>query len=760
MYEYLDFILKRWRKDILSVSREYYEKLKALSEHKCTVAVLGLQSSGKSTLLNGIIGYPVLPVTEIKGTTCPLFLEYGEKPLLTAVTKSESEVQINGIFSEDIFSKLIEYVCTCVNEHIFFPENMSYFMSEESTSDSLHPSEIFMNRENPKHGITLAMIVFSSYIENDGGKDKISQFRENLMRLLGIKGRLDHLILKWPSEAVNNNTRLIDLPGLGSVFAGKDQEYSLDKRSEQQSAKSDVILFITTPETVGGQLQQVCERIYSGKNEYGSPVSAIVINRADEVQHKLITLNAAQAMLPLISVNTYMISAISGEYKFLGESVPIERTIYWRWTFLPDFKRYSDGEDITEADRKIAVDELRESYTLEYEYGCKKPDGEISPLSFEGFISTELKALCEQRVSQMLHTVYSSDKHGRQKIDTLAARDTAFMVNKNKYISGVWGAMAAKTKDIIRELDSELTGMAGFLSAAISKYAVQCGKLRADVDNMLMNINISFAENTIRAAKALESTWGFSRCTSIEGNNNQCRNDQVINRIYGACSVPEMLKPAEFVEEYAEEISCRAEKVLSEAVERVRGAFARFAERMNSLPDECLKEAEILGMDRDNFRRYFYVNLYYVSENVIENVMRSCCVETGFAGHEEAHVDFDLDSKIHRRIKSALNTAVLFRMKRGDIILRKNKLIRELAKILLSSEDAEQLLTASKFPARSDNLANALAALRKGCLDANKELQYFAGTLQSVIKPLYQECEQTIKQDKLLLKQWLSQINA
>lgn len=758
MYEYLDFALRRWRKDILAVSRTYYNNLKSLSEHKCTVAVLGLQSSGKSTLLNGIIGYPVLPATEIKCTTCPLLLEYGEQPLLTAITESGAEVKIDGLFTDDVFGKLIDYVCACINEHVVFPENLLYFTSEDSSYNSLSPSNVIMDRKDNRHGLVLAMILLNAYIENDDSNAHISQRRKNLMKLLGIHGRLSTLHLKWPSEAISGDICFIDLPGLGSGSVDKNNEYSLDTIAEQQVLNADVILFMTTAEAIGGRLQQVCRNIYSKPSMYGPPLSAIVINRADELEHASITLNAAKAMLPFMHIPVYMISSISGEYKFLRTSIPVERTLYWRKTFLPEFRKYSQRKDITEADKKSAIDELKELYDLEYEYGHEDIDGNISSLSLDNFINSELNVLCAQRLSQILQAVYRSDPQGSTMMDKLAERDIAFMDKKHEHITYVWGAMAEKTRELLGELEVELMDIAKILESAMNDYSTACEQLRGEINNMVMKINAAFLDKVISAASTLDAKWGLSLFTSIDG---QSKNDCAVREIYSVCSVPELMmlmKLANPIERRADEILCSAEKLVSVIVDRIHESLSRFSVKMRNLPDTCMKEAVIFGINKDTFRRYFYVNLYFVAENVVEAVAKEYYGNTSSIGYRGYHIELGLGNRIRRCINWAMKKAVLFRLKGGAVVLRKKKLISELRKTLILSADAELLYSESGLPCPNDASETMLKELYKKYMDARLEIQALTDTLQSVLKSSYQECEQTIEQDNILLNKWCSQV--
>ena len=764
MFECLDFVLKCWQKDILSVSKTYFGKLKALSEHKCKAAVLGLQSSGKSTLLNGIIGYPVLPVTEIKGTTCPLTLEYGGQPLLTAITDSGAKVEINGLFTGDVFEKLIEYVCTCVNKHIFFPENILYFMPENCGYDSLSPSDVIMDSKDNKHGLVLAMILLSSYIENDNSKDYTSQLRGKIIEILGIKGRLNSLHLTWPSESIPKNLCLIDLPGLGSESSSGNDKYSLDAIAEHNASKADVILFMTTAEAVGGHLQKVCRNIYSEPGEYGPPLSVIVINRADEVEHAAVTINAAKAMMPSMSVPVYMISSAAGEYRYLGAAVPIEKTLYWRRTFLPDFRKYLQRENITESDKEAAVNELRELYNLEYEYGREDTDGNIAALSLNSFINTELKTLCAQRLSQMLLSVYSSDPQCRRLMDKLAARDIAFMNKKHEYIAGVWEAMTEKARELLRKLAAELTDTINVIISAMNAYSADCGKLRRDFNNMLMSINTAFSEKVTSAASALYAKWGLSLCTSIDGQaeiNSGNQNDRVIHEIYSACSASELMILMNFtapVEGQANEIFYRAEKICAEAAAHIYGAFSAFTEKIRELPDTCMNEFAVSGINNDTFKRYFHIPLYTAAENIIEAVMKNCPSHISPEGHKKCRFNLGLGRRIRCNIDEAMRSAVLFRLKGNNIVLRKKKLVRELRKALISSADAEQLYLETGLPVDHDDSKIMLKELHKKCIDAQNEIKVLTDMLQSVLTLAYQECGQAIEQDNILLNEWLSQV--
>ena len=98
----LDIVFEQAESLLCDLGEGFSSHVKKLStiksrfgEGRFHLAVLGQFKRGKSSLLNALVGYPLLPTSVIPLTAIPTFMEYGP------------EVQIRIIFKKPAFKKLV-----------------------------------------------------------------------------------------------------------------------------------------------------------------------------------------------------------------------------------------------------------------------------------------------------------------------------------------------------------------------------------------------------------------------------------------------------------------------------------------------------------------------------------------------------------------------------------------------------------------------------------------------------------------------------
>ena len=89
-----------------------------LREERCHLAVLGQFKRGKSTLVNAILGAPVLPTAIVPLTSIPTFLHGGEQLAARVVfDNGKKEEQFSGPDAEAMADFLTRYVTESANPH-------------------------------------------------------------------------------------------------------------------------------------------------------------------------------------------------------------------------------------------------------------------------------------------------------------------------------------------------------------------------------------------------------------------------------------------------------------------------------------------------------------------------------------------------------------------------------------------------------------------------------------------------------------------
>ena len=126
-HEVIQYARQRWKSEMVPQYADFWKELDEFEQRKCIIGLLGEQSSGKSSFLNALIGYPLFTSSAVKTTVCPLALEHGSHPSLSVYSDEEpyrTSIELSGIFSKNVFQKLLEYVCHIINQYVFYPENI------------------------------------------------------------------------------------------------------------------------------------------------------------------------------------------------------------------------------------------------------------------------------------------------------------------------------------------------------------------------------------------------------------------------------------------------------------------------------------------------------------------------------------------------------------------------------------------------------------------------------------------------------------
>ena len=189
-------------------------------DQEVLLALLGEMSSGKTSLVNAALGYPLFPVAKVTTSACPIEIRYGEKFKLQVFSVSEDEEKVVFTFDNAKMLSLgkrqamLKYVQNCVNTKILVCENFDYYFDIRKGLADL---------DNTLHCAQLLIALINGYVGQE--YDDVSEERKKLIREreelfrqiirvpadtdIGIRIQIDSSILK-------NGLTLVDLPGLGS----------------------------------------------------------------------------------------------------------------------------------------------------------------------------------------------------------------------------------------------------------------------------------------------------------------------------------------------------------------------------------------------------------------------------------------------------------------------------------------------------------------------------------------------------------------
>lgn len=339
--------------------------IRALEGYQYKIAFAGEQSSGKSTVINSLIEYPLMPTCLLTTTCVGTTLIYSEKPRVI-VTDDDTKRKIMDVdcssISEQHFKKLKDYACEVSS--IKLVENLQYFtdrnlfnLSESLTAESAN--ELKMNRNNPNHVILLIMILLTVYVDqnneefrlNNKSKKVISK-RNEILRFFGFpSGTVNYSItLLWNGEFLKGGMTIIDLPGLGANAPDKDVtnkngkvQYGHDSITTNVLASTaDAMVFLVCPEVrksgseaIGAMLSSASLKARAEQGDFIIPI----LNKVDRCAGDAEIDQAVEAFRNLIidaGVNKkkediWLCSSWFGEVNY--SEFPIERTLFYKRQF-------------------------------------------------------------------------------------------------------------------------------------------------------------------------------------------------------------------------------------------------------------------------------------------------------------------------------------------------------------------------------------------------------------------------------------------
>ena len=338
------------------------------------------------------------------------------------------------------------------------------------------------------------------------------------------------------------------------------------------------------------------------------------------------------------------------------------------------------------------------------------------------------------------------------------------MENSSGYASYIWGTISQNIADILTELYCTLEEILLSVRAADNEYNMLLSGLREKLYEALAQINTHFTETISPYVGSLESKCGLSLCSAIFPASRvtpaTSNNDRVRTEIYSACNPSELAKFLTPTNEYANEILHRVANHLAEISGKIHEALERFCENMAGLPDSSFEDAMKMNITRDIFRRYFYLPIRQVSQEIMTVITRAWReVLMPEMNKQNTRINIDFATVIRGHVSNAFQKATLIRWGKTSVLL-KGKLIRELTKSLVPYYAAEQFYSYLGSQADDDNAITKLRELQAICLEIQKKVRDMKNCgLVEITSPLYSDCMKEIKNDSVLLNEWQSRID-
>lgn len=305
-----------------------------IEKRPCSEVVTGIvgeQSSGKSTLLNSICCYPILPAASVLTSERPVEIRKSINEYIQVVWTEEGQTRMIDFsrvqLEESFVCSLLEYSIDCCRECIITCDNLNYLTTRpirtsKGTAELRMEDFDLFDPGNPRQIMMLLMILLCCHVGKRGSctesdqREQIKMRSRCLMTRLGLDGENEFTIrLFWNSPLLPDGAVLKDLPGL------RDTAGRFIVTAQQLCYLDSVVLLFNPRQEEPGLYRYLKDFLRDGKPtvEPGSlsRVTAI-LNKADlcaESLGNIISDIRKKCEFP-IDFPIYPISAASGEYLY------------------------------------------------------------------------------------------------------------------------------------------------------------------------------------------------------------------------------------------------------------------------------------------------------------------------------------------------------------------------------------------------------------------------------------------------------------
>ena len=338
------------------------ERLAQLRDFHFNIGFAGGMSSGKSTVINSLIEYPLMPTCKLTTTCVGTHMFYGERPRICVVDDDTGNQVLNvdcTNVSQMHFQKLKEYACVTTRVKII--ENLQHFTSHNlfEDKDSLRPDMLEMSRENPNHVIILLLILLTVYVDqNDTEMNPqtraANEKRREVLDFFNMDpNTINYTIqLQWNGDFLRSGMTITDLPGLGAYAPDKDCGNGKilkghDNITTNAIGKTDAMVFLVDPQVDGTAvpaLSAMLKNVQMKEAVNQGDLIIPVMNKVDDCHGKAMveaSVDKFVSVLKNVGVekereDVHLYSAWYGEGRF--KDFPADRTCFF-------FRNYDDFKE-------------------------------------------------------------------------------------------------------------------------------------------------------------------------------------------------------------------------------------------------------------------------------------------------------------------------------------------------------------------------------------------------------------------------------
>lgn len=370
--------------------------LKELGHFAYNVGFAGEQSCGKSTVVNSLLQYPLMPTCQGTTTASVVQIVYSDHFRVRAMdddTKKtvldyDCEMPKNPAAQKKFrerFDTLLDYAISAMD--VLVIENFQYFTDAKVGDKRITVKDVELSPDDPKHVMLLLFILLGVYVgQNDPEwneeKRQLMEKRRGIFAYLGIPKDTVNISVKSQGkfEMLKSGLVITDLPGLG---ASAEQREDANGRTikghneitEEAIQDTDAMAFLTTPENREAGYKVLPAMLSSAKLKetvYKGDRIFPILNKADTCKGEQSRKTVLQSFCTALAAANVekkpeeirLYSGILGEYKF--EGIPFERTLYFRSRYDEESVRH-----MAEC-RHREYEEAKEDKISELQYDMEK----------------------------------------------------------------------------------------------------------------------------------------------------------------------------------------------------------------------------------------------------------------------------------------------------------------------------------------------------------------------------------------------------
>lgn len=485
----------------LAESDEVFEKaekaIQDLGHFSYDIGFAGEQSCGKSTVINSLLQYPLMPTCQLTTTASVVRIAYSEHFRVRAFDDDTQKVVLD--FDCEIpqkegarkrfleqFNRLLDYGISAMK--ILIIENFQYYSKVDVRNFEVTAADMEMTPEDPKHVMLLMFVLLAVYVgQNDaswGDKTaRLMEKRKALFQYFGIPKDTVNLSVFGQAnfEVLKSGLIITDLPGLGSNAGNQKREGKKvkghDEITKQAIGDTETMVFLTTPENRREGYEVLPEMLSNAKLKEtvfkGNRIIPVMnkVDRCGKMEREAAIQSFLKALtasgVNKVSDDIILYSGIFGEYNY--KDIPFERTLYYTQNYDErTLQRTMRREHCTlEEAKEQYINDLREDMGYQYEdSGIEKLKHFFRTVYVEGGKYNKSVATV-QAIRSVFLTVVSALEQAAKSCSVLSSAQTTIMQD---VVKSMESAVKRPTADIISRQNTELNRISEDVNSNMESY--------------------------------------------------------------------------------------------------------------------------------------------------------------------------------------------------------------------------------------------------------------------------------------------------